>query len=258
LIDIRTGRGARLSGRPRYRFGRTGTGVAEPPIEDDDMSDGRRSCGYRVVRWFCTGFALALSGLVVGCATMNEVAEKQFVGDHPGCATTVRQRPDLVYGSSATYEVTGCNNDVLYTCTPLHMEQNSDGSNSPVSASCSKMDWCTPDGCDSFELAARKTFERDKACPFERVSATEHAATIPTAPADVASDPKRMRIWVDTHEAQIAGHTFMTATGCDAETAYECMKPPIPRSIPICAPDPTRTAANAPDALSAPATAPRE
>ena len=133
------------------------------------------------------------------------------------------------------YEVTGCGTDVLYRCAPYHTEDNH-GSGSTVLPACSATDWCTPDGCDSFELAARNTLVKDKSCPVERVTATPHAAQIPAPPPDIAADPERMRLWVQTHQQQIAGQTFVTASGCGAETLYECQKPYGVRAIPICTP----------------------
>jgi hypothetical protein len=105
----------------------------------------------------------------------------------------------------------------------------------PQIATCERTRWCTPDGCDSDELAARRTFMKDAACPLERVRAATHAPVLPPAPPDVAADPERMRVWTRTHDEQFAGHTFLDVTGCGAETAYDCTKPPGTRAIPVCA-----------------------
>jgi hypothetical protein len=198
-------------------------------------SDGDRSSRKRA--WYA-GMA-ALGALAIGCATMTEAAQKKFAADHAGCPATVRPRPDLKWGDNDNaIEVTGCNSDVLYSCAPYHLEPNPDGtSSSPVSAACSTTNWCTPDGCDSFELAARNTLVRDKTCPLERVTAKPHGPQIPAPPADIGADPERMRMWVQSHQQAIAGHTFMTASGCGAEVLYECVKPAYGvRAIPICGP----------------------
>jgi hypothetical protein len=180
------------------------------------------------------------STLLVACGpTMSEAAQKAFAEKHPGCPATVRERRDLMWGVPAVYspghgnvlsstgnahEVTGCNSDVLYECSP----------ETTWVAFCVETDWCTPDGCDSVELAARNAFVNDKACPVERVSAATRAPVQPAAPADVAADPDRMRVWTQAQQERIAGHTFMTATGCGSETVYDCKKPPATRAIPAC------------------------
>jgi hypothetical protein len=134
------------------------------------------------------------------------------------------------------YEVTGCNADVLYDCGMKGQHANEHGQTWQVGGECSNTRWCTPDGCDSFDLAARNTFMKDKTCPLERVTSTQHTPVIAAAPSDIAADPERMRLWTQTHAAQIAGHTFMTATGCGSEVVYDCQKPSGPRAIPVCAP----------------------
>src|ERR1700722_9039530 len=151
------------------------------------------------------------STLLVACGpTMSEAAQKAFAEKHPGCPATVRERRDLMWGVPAVYspghgnvlsstgnahEVTGCNSDVLYECSP-------------------ETTWV--------------------AFCVETVSAAARAPVQPAAPADVAADPDRMRVWTQAQQERIAGHTFMTATGCGSETVYDCKKPPATRAIPAC------------------------
>ena len=132
-----------------------------------------------VLREYIVSEAMAALGVpTIGCS-LTEVAQKTFAASHPGCPATVRARPDLDLDPGGSifhaYEATGCGADVLYRCAPYHTEDDH-GSGSTVLPACSATDWCTPDGCDSFELAARNTLVKDKSCPLERVTATPHAA----------------------------------------------------------------------------------
>ncbi len=244
---------------------------------------------------------LAITGLastiLAGCGpSMSEAARAIYVKDWggEGCKATVRERSDLNSSprSHEVYEVTGCSADVIYMCTPGQMHSDTVYDTTYVGwvkAECSSTGWCTPDGCDSVNLAVRKTFAKDQACPVNRVTATPaksvqpawhtymtasgcgsetaydcekprgtrsipvcdsigiaarnafakeqtcpanrvttapYAPVIATPPSDIAADPERMRIWADTHRAQIAGHAFMSAAGCGSETVYDCNKPP--------------------------------
>jgi hypothetical protein len=101
-------------------------------------------------------------------------------------------------------------------------------------AECAETGWCTPDGCDSFELAARDTFVKDKACSVERVTATPHPPVLPPTPPKIAADSESSRTWTQAQQEKVAGHTFMTATGCGAQTVYDCTKPPGTRANPVC------------------------
>jgi hypothetical protein len=169
----------------------------------------------------------ALGALLVGCASMNGAAEKAFTASHPGCQTTVRAREDLQHDA---YEVTGCGSDVIYACQPEHWVsvpcRHSDATClAPGGPICSESSWnqggqeqCAGRLCDSVDVAARKRFVKDKACPLAQVTATPHAPVIAAPPPDVAADPERMRGWTMSHE----GHTFRTATGCGSEVVYDC------------------------------------
>jgi hypothetical protein len=167
----------------------------------------------------------------------------------------VRERGDLYVSEPASvFEITGCGLDRLVSCTRGHWETYTaaDGSltHSPVSAACADTGWCTPDGCDSFELAARRAFAYSKTCPMSRVTAANHAPVIPAPPPDVAADAERLAMWKQTQEQQYAGSYFWTATGCGADALYVCQKAPMTRAIPICVPSVTTSvaAASAPPA----------
>ena len=199
--------------------------------------------------------SIAVTGLVAmmvaACGTtkattMSEAAATAFVKDRTGCQPTVRERPDLpssrtnyspwkgIYGTGKVYEVTGCNADVIYDCGMEGQNANRRGQTWEVAGECSPTGWCTPDGCDSVDVAARNTFVKDKTCPLERVTATRHAPMIAPPPSDIAADPERMRMWTENRQQQIVGHTFMAAAGCGSETVYDCMKPSGTRAIPVC------------------------
>jgi len=187
--------------------------------------------------------------------TVGEVRDAQAhaatLNHHPNCKPLVRERRDLFTSDdSGVFEITGCHLDVLVSCTAGHWETYTatDGSNykSPVGAACSNTTWCTPDGCDSFELAARNVFAAAKTCPVNRVTAANHAPVTPAPPPDIAADAERMAMWKQTHEQQIAGHYFWAASGCGTEAIYECLKPAGVRAIPVCAPTSIGTAAPPP------------
>jgi hypothetical protein len=189
-----------------------------------------------------TGY-LAVAGLaamiLAGCGTTRTgtaAAKQTFSTSHPGCHATVRERRDLagerlvVRSRAQAYEVTGCNADVIYACSNYTNPHN--WHYGP--AECAETGWCTPDGCDSFELAARDTFVKDKACSVERVTATPHPPVLPPTPPKIAADSESSRTWTQAQQEKVAGHTFMTATGCGAQTVYDCTKPPGTRANPVC------------------------
>jgi hypothetical protein len=210
----------------------------------DDMHTENEKAWSRKETCFSLRLGVAAAcTLLAGCgtATMNEAARQAFAKSHAGCQATVRERPDLgaAMVNSTAYEVTGCNSDVIYSCQPRRWESYTcpDGSSctSLAGAECRESSLCTPDGCDSFELAARNALVKDKTCPLDRVTAAPHATVLAAPAADVAADPERMRMWTQAQREQIAGHTFMAATGCGSETVYDCRRPYI-RVPPVCVP----------------------
>jgi hypothetical protein len=200
--------------------------------------------------------ALAILGIVVGgCGeTMHDAALKAFAASHQSCSAVVpvvKDRPDLVpYDPPgrtftgkpiplAAIEVTGCQSDVIYECLPRHWDVDTCSGGrqcaTPAAPICKETGWCTPDGCDSFELAARNAFMKDKSCPLERVSAARQAAPSPPAPLEIGADPERLRLWTKTNQEKLADHTFMAATGCGATSLYDCSKASsLTRAIPVC------------------------
>lgn len=187
-------------------------------------------------------FSLGLASSGCFTRTTLDVAQARAAQlGSPSCKPSVRQRHDL-YSDDASdvFEITGCGVDKLIACTAGHWQSYTadDGtiSNSPVGAACQDTNWCTPDGCDSYELAARRTFAVAKSCPLNRVTAKSHARVIPAAPPEIAADPQRLEMWQTTHEQQIAGRYFWAASGCDVDAVLECIKPPGVRAIPMCSP----------------------
>jgi hypothetical protein len=198
----------------------------------------------------------ALVGLAVvlsGCGgTMHDAALNTFAKSHPGCRGTVQERADLIPhwppGRSfagkpiprAAIEVTGCQGDIIYECLPRHWEDTSpceDGRRcvTPRGPICEDSGWCTPDGCDSFELAARNAFMKDKSCPLERVDATRATLQSAPPPPEISADPERLRIWTKTNQEKLAAHTLMSATGCGSTSIYDCAKASsLTRAIPVC------------------------
>jgi hypothetical protein len=199
-----------------------------------------------VRRTACIATGLAAT-ILAGCGTTRTgtaAAKATFATSHPGCHATVRERSDLaaerlvVRSRGQVYEVTGCNADVIYVCSNYTNAHNWHYG----AAECSATGWCTPDGCDSFEMAARNTFLKDRGCSVERVTATSQSPVLPPPPPNIAADAESLRIWTQTQNERIDGHTFMTATGCGAQTVYDCTKPSGTRAIPVC----TSTAPPAP------------
>jgi hypothetical protein len=186
--------------------------------------------------------ATAVAAMILaGCGTTRTgtaAAKATFATSHPGCRATVLERSDLaaerlvVRSRGQAYEVTGCNADVIYVCSNYTNPHN--WHYGP--AECSESGWCTPDGCDSFGLAARRAFVKDRSCSIERVIARPRSPVLSPAPPNVAADSESLRIWTQTQQEKVAGHTFLTVTGCESETVYDCTKPSGTRAIPICTP----------------------
>jgi hypothetical protein len=174
-----------------------------------------------------------------GCAmTMSDAAVAEFKNRYPlesSCPPTVRERPEMEsLVGEAVYEVTACSRDVLYLCSGGHTGVQNFNQGNHDSA-CTATTWCTPDGCDSVEIAARNAFVKEQSCPLERVSATTRAPNLPAAPPDVAADQGRMQVWTQTQKEKVDGHTFMTAVGCGSTVAYDCTKRSgVPRAMPVC------------------------
>jgi hypothetical protein len=180
-------------------------------MRHDDVGSprARTGRGLRVV-------PAALGALLVGCGpTLGEAARQVFVQAHAGCEATARERFDL---EANVVEVTGCDDDQMYRCVPGHINQVT---GYWKGAECARTTECTRDGCGPADWA-RNAFAKDHACPVARVAAAPRAPVVAAAPADVAADPARMRIWTEAHQAQIEGHTSVTATGCGSEALYDC------------------------------------
>jgi hypothetical protein len=186
-----------------------------------------------VCRLVTTGLA---SISLLSCANLGNLAAETYRKDRgdDACAATARARPDLESpGDSDTYEVTGCGKDVIYRCIGARTPRGHD----TIPAHCARSsDQCAEPGCDSFELAARNAFKKEKACPLEKVSASAHAP-VSGAPPEVAADPERLRVWTESHPEYVdvaQPRTFMLATGCESKTVYKCWRPPGIQTVPMC------------------------
>jgi hypothetical protein len=145
-------------------------------------------------------FAFSSSGCFTTTTLEAAQARAAAMNQDKTCKPVTRERRDLFTdGDASAFEITGCNLDVLVSCTRGHWETytNPDGSmtQSPVGAACRDTSWCTPDGCDSFELAVRNAYSRSKACPVNRVTAANRERVTPAPPPDVAADAERMALW---------------------------------------------------------------
>jgi hypothetical protein len=175
---------------------------------------------------------LAVGTTVAACVDLRAAAVATYVETSrcEGTPPVARERPDLADDGRARYEVTGCGPPLVLVCSASY------GKGGGVRVSCGRSGQCGEPGCDSYEAAARDAFVVDQTCPLRRTTAALHAP-VSAAPADVAADPERLRLWNDTHRPSVAperARAYVMARGCGRETVYACWKPDATLAIPIC------------------------
>ena len=146
------------------------------------------------------------------CAPLTyKQAEQAFASSHPSCkGPNVRELPELerpavsqyANAPSRVYEVTGCDDTVIYPC--FDAAKDADGSATP--ARCAAPDWCEHGACFTAELAARHAFEAQHACPLASVTTARQLHRGPAA--DAANPPD--------------DDVVLLASGCGAQATYSC------------------------------------
>lgn len=91
-------------------------------------------------------------------------------------------------------------------------------------------------GCQSVGDGAKEQFSKDNTCPLDRVEVRERGELKPSqftkphdAPADIAADPGRLKVWRD-EQARLAANDdnwgrIVEARGCDKHVFYACGHP---------------------------------
>jgi hypothetical protein len=164
--------------------------------------------------------AAVLPLALISCSTsgLPAVARGDFDQTYRCQATSVKPRPDI---DALAYEVAGCGNDIIYTCTEGTSNDAVD-----IAPSCRATAWCAKPGCTTDEPSiARDVFAKDASCPIERVAA-DRVANPDRPPAEIAADPQRLEMWRSSDRDRTKNLLYVSAHGCGGQETYECVERP--------------------------------